>query len=701
MYCSPKNCVNFYDNISEICLDYKAVKKDNKVKYINVSASFDIETSSFYKEDEKRCVMYAWGLGIGGRCVRGRTWDEFKECCNYIVKRYNLSLKNRIIIYIHNLSYEFQWFKNYFKWHKVFSLEVRKPVYAVTCDGIEFRCSYILSGYSLAKLGDNLLKYKVKKLKGDLDYSLIRHTKTPLTDKEWGYLLNDVLIVMAHIQEEIERLGDITKIPLTKTGYVRNYCREKTLKGKDRWFYNEVMKMSTLSLESYMMLKKGFMGGFTHANINYVNKIVENVHSFDFTSSYPAVMVSEKYPMGQGFTPKIKSEEDFIKYLKLYCCVIDITFIDIESLDNYENYISVSRCQEIENYISNNGRIIEADRLRTTITEQDFFIIKDLYTWECVKINNMICYHKEYLPKDFVLAILELYKDKTELKNVSGKEVEYMLSKNMLNSCYGMSVTDPCRAEIVFDNYDWGETPPNYVKLIEKYNKSSSRFLFYAWGVWVTAYARRNLFKGIIEFKHDYIYSDTDSLKCINIERHKDFIDGYNRQIEYKINQCLDRYNISHEMAKPKTIKGIEKQLGVWDYEGCYTRFKTLGAKRYIIEKNGDIEITIAGVSKSAGIRYLYHTYKDNDNIFNAFTDNLYFPANYDRDGIADNASGKMCHTYIDRTMTGTVIDYLGNKNEYTELGGVHLENTDYSLSIDDAFIKLINSVKESHIINV
>ena len=62
-----------------------------------------------------------------------------------------LLLKNnrRLVVYVHNLSYEFQFMRKHFTWKSVFSIDSRKPIYAVTDFGIEFRCSYILSGYSL------------------------------------------------------------------------------------------------------------------------------------------------------------------------------------------------------------------------------------------------------------------------------------------------------------------------------------------------------------------------------------------------------------------------------------------------------------------------------------------------------------------------------------------------------------------------
>ena len=664
-----------------------------------MASVFDIEASSFYKDKEKQCCMYAWVFGINGRCIRGRTWQEFMYVIQRLVRHYKLHSEKRLVIYIHNLSYEFQWFKKYFEWDKVFSLDTRKPVYAITKSGIEFRCSYLLSGYSLEVLGDNLTKYKVQKKVGDLDYSLIRHSRTPLTEKEWGYVLNDGLVVMAHIQEEIERTGSITNLPITKTGYVRQLCRDNCLKGDNRYDYADTIKGLTLDVNTYQQLKRTYMGGFTHANINYVDQVINNVHSFDFSSSYPAVMLAEKYPMSKPFYTAIHNAEEFLSYLNSFCCMFECTFNNIRSKVSYENYISISRTRDAENYIINNGRVVEADKISMSLTEQDFFIIAEMYEWDTIEVSNFYYFYKGYLPKDLILTILELYKDKTELKGVEEKIVEYLVSKGMINSIYGMCVTDPCRDEILYEENEWLTKKADIEILISRYNRSGSRTLYYPWGVWVTAYARRNLFSGIFEFKDDYIYSDTDSIKVVNIENHKDYIEEYNRKVKEKIENCLNHYGIPLEMAYPKTIKGVTKPLGVWDYEGMYTRFKTLGAKRYITESNGDISITIAGVSKKAGVRYLKHTYGTNDNIFKEFKENLHFPSEYERNGIKDNGSGKLCHTYMDTYMEGDIIDYLGNKYIYNEQSGVHMENTDYTLGLDAAFIKLLLGIKEGHII--
>lgn len=683
---------NTLDNILE---DFEFVKKNNHLSYMNIPVVFDIESSSIYNNGSKQAIMYAWTFGMNGKSIRGRTWDEFLQVINKLIEYYNLTLEKRIIIYIHNLSFEFQFLNHYFKWEKVFSLDERKPIYAITKDGIEFRCSYILTNQSLEQVGKSLLKYKVKKKSGDLDYKLIRHSKTPLTEVEWGYILNDGLVVMAKIQEEIETSGGIHKIPLTATSYVRRYITDFCLKKDSRFDYSKMISKLTLNEEEYKTSKHAFMGGFTHANINHVGKTLKNVHSIDFTSSYPTVMISEQYPISKPHKYKPKSKQDFLEMLKHFCCMFTIRFNDICSKVKYENYISISKCLNLINPIVNNGRVVEADSLTITITEQDYHIINEMYTWSSMQLGNFFYCYKGYLPKPIIEGILELYQKKTTLKDVEGVEKEYQQSKAMLNSIYGMSVTDICKDEFIFNNeYEWTTEKVNYDEVLKAYNTNRQRVLYYLWGVWVTAYARRNLFSGINEFKMDYIYSDTDSIKCINYDKHIKYIEDYNKTITNKLLACLRHYRLDPKLINPKTIKGINKPLGVWDYEGEYTMFKTLGAKRYIYVKNNKLNITIAGVGKKNGAKYLMNKYKTFDNVFKHFEEGLLFPS--DIDGF--NATGKLTHTYIDIEQKGLVTDYLGNTTRYHEYSSVHLEPTEYELGLDNDFKNLLLGIKGGQI---
>lgn len=681
------------DRIDEILLPLaglKPITTSKRKQYYNIVCAFDIETTSFSNQlDEKCAIMYCWQMAINGRVIFGRTWDEFIKVINRLTEFFNLYSDRRLIMYVHNLAFEFQFIRKRLEWESVFSIETRKPLYALTTGGIEFRDSYLLSGYSLAKLGDNLRKYKVKKLVGDLDYSKIRHSKTPMTEKEIAYCENDVLVVSAYIQEEIEKAGNITRLPLTKTGYIRNYCRSKCFYGDDRHKtstkiyqkYRELILNLHLTGDEYKQLKRAFQGGFTHAAARFSGKVEKNVDSIDFTSSYPYVLLSEQFPMSSGRLVEIHSKEEFQKYINLYCCLFDVEFTNLTPKFINENYISLSRCYQHEKAVVNNGRVVSADKIVTTITDVDYTVIEKTYDWDSMTIYNFRVYNRGYLPTNFVKSILKLYSDKTTLKGVEGKEVEYLVSKGMLNSCYGMTVTDIVRDEIIYSD-EWDTEKADVESDIEHYNKSRNRFLFYPWGVWVTAYARRNLWGGILAFGDDYIYSDTDSIKCLNIENHFDYINEYNNTVKRKLQVAANYHKIDFELFQPKTIKGIKKLIGVWDWETekeKYTRFKTLGAKRYMIEQDGKINITVAGVNKKTAVPYLVKTY--GNKIFDAFTNDLTIPKEY---------TGKMTHTYIDERRTGTITDYLGNTNTFDEYSGVHLENAEYSLSLSQAYIDFL-----------
>ena len=681
------------DRINEILLPLaglKPITTSKRKQYYNIVCAFDIETTSFSNQlDEKCAIMYCWQMAINGRVIFGRTWDEFIKVINRLKEFFNLYSGRRLIMYVHNLAFEFQFIRKRLEWESVFSIETRKPLYALTTGGIEFRDSYLLSGYSLAKLGDNLQKYKVKKLVGDLDYSKIRHSKTPMTEKEIAYCENDVLVVSAYIQEEIEKAGNITRLPLTKTGYVRNYCRSKCFYGDDRHKtstktyqkYRELILNLHLTGDEYKQLKRAFQGGFTHAAARFSGKVEKNVDSIDFTSSYPYVLLSEQFPMSSGRLVEIHSKKEFQKYIHLYCCLFDVEFTNLTPKFINENYISLSRCYQHEKAVVNNGRVVSADKIVTTITDVDYTVIEKTYDWDSMTIYNFRVYNRGYLPTNFVKSILKLYSDKTTLKGVDGKEVEYLVSKGMLNSCYGMTVTDIVRDEIIYSN-EWDTEKADVESDIEHYNKSRNRFLFYPWGVWVTAYARRNLWGGILAFGDDYIYSDTDSIKCLNIENHFDYINEYNNTVKRKLQVAANYHKIDFELFQPKTIKGIKKLIGVWDWETekeKYTRFKTLGAKRYMIEQEGKINITVAGVNKKTAVPYLVKTY--GNKIFDAFTNDLTIPKEY---------TGKMTHTYIDERRTGKITDYLGNTNTFDEYSSVHLENAEYSLSLSQAYIDFL-----------
>lgn len=694
-----------------------------KKQYYNIPCSFDIETTSTYLNGNKVAFMYIWVLNINGTSIVGRTWEEFESCINRIHKKLRTNSNRIFVIYVHNLAFEMAFIQRRFAWEKVFSIDTRKPIYARDVRGIEFRCSYLLSGYSLATVAKNLQKYKIRKLVGDLDYYKVRTSLTPVNRKEMRYVINDGRIVTAYIAEEIERNGNIAKIPLTKTGYVRQACRRncfsKSHREKSGNVYRKRIKKLTLTLNEYDLLKSAFAGGFTHANPFYTNKILHHVRSFDFTSSYPAVMVAEKFPMSAGEKVVISSKEEFEYNIKNYCCVFEAKFKNVHSKVMFDNPISASKCYNLTNAVLNNGRVVSADSFVISITNVDYNIFDMFYTWDSMEIGDFYRYKAEYLPREFVDAILTFYEDKTKLKGVTGKEVEYLHQKENVNSCYGMTVTDILRDMVMLDGCEWivdrhgygiqpttgmsekeisdilTEHPDYKISLwslsavdreaeIEKYNKNPQRFLFYTWGVFVTAYARANLFSGILACGTDYIYADTDSIKILNAADHADYFSSYNDYIIKRLEAACLYHGFDISRVRPKTIDGVEKPLGVWDYEGEYDVFKTLGAKRYMYLSNKELHTTVAGSNKEKTAKYLERTY-GKYYAFYMFDNNMKIPA---------SDSGRTSSYYIDFETAGTVTDYLGNEGSFHELTSVHVEQTEYNLSITDAYIKYFMGVQ-------
>ena len=252
---------NLRSYLIDLRLRVKQIKTNKKITYYNVASAYDIEASSFYdnfiiKPENKRGLMYAWVFGIDEFTIIGRTWEQFIQLTNLITETLELSSEKRLIIYVHNLGYDFQFFRPYLTFDRVFALDMREPIQAISEGGLEFRCSYKLSGYSLAKVGEHLTRHQVKKMVGDLDYNLIRTPQTPLKPKELNYIRYDALVLLAYIKEEIEDNGDITKIPLTKTGKVRTYCRNaclhsfKSHKKRDPKFYRYHKLMTRLTIPS-------------------------------------------------------------------------------------------------------------------------------------------------------------------------------------------------------------------------------------------------------------------------------------------------------------------------------------------------------------------------------------------------------------------------------------------------------------------
>lgn len=664
-------------------------KKRNKTTYMKDFATFDIETTSIthYEngiEVPSYAFMYVWQCCINGTVIIGRTWLEWLELLHKLHDTLGLGEYKRLVIYVHNLAFEFSFLAGYINDYKeLFATAKRKPI-TWYCDdyGVEFRCSQKLTNKSLFMLSKDIQECEHIKAKDDLDYKLIRHSDTPLTPTELGYCVNDVLGLWECIKAiEYHDGVNMATIETTSTGYVRHDIRDVRHE-----FRNIDKQLKSLIVPKYMynMLQNAFRGGDTHANKFRCNHVWEDVYSFDAVSMYPAMQLLMKFPMGIFETYHAK--EGILNILKNKAWFAKIKFTNIRMKDDkYNPYLSISKCTDFVKPETDNGRVWSAVELVTTITDIDYKIICDTYDFDAMYVaNNHIYATKyDYLPKEIRAVILKYFKTKCilkfEIKNCSDPNkisdliYAYHKSKEKLNAIYGLSATNPLYETTSFDGKEWKSTPPDdseYRSLMEKSP------MLYQWGVWTTAHARQHLRRMLDCVGADFIYCDTDSCKALSVDETK-----YN-ELNKWVKELCEKAGAFVDVQGKRFYIGVfenETNLKTDSLQPTYCKFKTLGAKRYgyiVYNKDGTIanepEYTIAGVSKSVGGKSIASLYMQT---LDEFKEGVYM---YD-------AGGNKA-TYHDSTeiTQKEVTDYLGNNGiaEYT--GYNCLSRRDYTLSLTD-----------------
>ena len=613
-----------YDKLNTKALICKHKKTPKYIVY--TFATFDIETTTIDNgTDTPFGFMYHWQMDVGGYVVTGRRWEEWIQFMLKLVEIFKTDETRNFVVYIHNEAFEFQYIRDFLNAHfdgfTVFASQRRKPIYVTTGNGIQFRCSYKLTNMSLEKAVQNELGVVHCKAAGDLDYRVIRTADTPLDDTEYGYCVSDVVCLYEMIERRlINERDNLESIPMTSTGYVRRDCRNSCRKDED---YREEFLKQEMTESVYKLLMEAGRGGNTHANRYLSGRVWHNVDSFDVASSYPAQMFLRKFPVSK-FTPygDIESMTELDGLLSEYACLFRVIFTGLEVRDNIGMpYIAISKATAHSKHVTlDNGRVLsvinredrENDRgyLALTLTDIDFQIIKEQYTWDEMSISDFHIATYGYLPEALLSQVMAYFRAKTELKDkikeAEEREAEeesanlaylYAKSKNRLNGIFGMCYTNPVHNVIsINEDGEWIEDTPEIAEALKKYWKSRNSFLVYAWGVWITAWARKHLedlFNALGQDK--VIYGDTDSGKAVEVDISK--IDALNA----KVMELADKRGAYCD------YNGTRYYMGIYEHENKVpiAKFKTLGAKKYVYEDEKGLHVTISGVSKKLGAKEL------------------------------------------------------------------------------------------------
>lgn len=653
-------------------------------KYLVLGSGFDIETSRIETPKFVTAYCYHWQFSLGRITIGGRSLETMVEFLKYLISL--IPYGHRLLVFDANLGYEYQFCKHFWGgigMSRLFTKEKRQPLRIIVGDRLEFRECLGLFGNNLAQIGENYSK--VPKLKGDLDFTKVRLSTTPLTFKEQGYCENDVQILSYLGEYVFEHFyGDNPTLPMTATGIIRNKVKKEL--GDSLPFEKERIRQNLPDEQTYNMFRNYlFRGGICGTNARYMNMTLENVVCADFTSDYPACMNHYQFP--DGWIMQI-SPEQFMEYPNIpYIAMIE--FHDLKSKTTH-SLMSVHKAIDFDfkrqDYTLDNNRVFKAKEITFIVNDIDFVALCKAYSFDVKKTRIIKAWRLERykrLPHHVLDVLNSEYLKKEELKRKGLKDtLDYMDSKKVVNGMFGMTVTAIYNEE--FDIYDDEIEPKRELDgtvFKKDYDEATeSVFLNPFWGFWITSYARALLMDVITKFPKAIVQYDTDSIYYL--KDHPDapalekYLMDYNNDI-YDLNKIIFNGN-EHYL-----------DLGAWEIEKPYKRFKGLGSKRYMVETaDGKIKTIVAGCRKGT-IQKQYEWNLEHEaiasdtDIFDYFSDGM---------TISKELSGKLASKYIDDYdgelyRIEKVKDYMGHEEEIILSSAIVLEPIEFKMGLDDDHI--------------
>ena len=603
----------------------------SRVCYASEAIYLDIETSNNHASDPRKLRTWITSIQVrfDNEYYLFRKPTELTTWLNSLIKKYDLDPDRRILVFIHNAAYDLSYLVPWFQ--RDLPKEPRRGIYEglhkiIMYDQycFEFRCTYQLTGMSLAKWSKDM-NVEHQKQVGLYDYDKIIYQDDELDQDSLKYDEYDVLSLEECLKKQLLKYGDeLATVPLTSTGY----CRRQFRRGSqtDKYYRSEVFKPSRLDVKAMKYSVNAFAGGFTHGNRYLKSTIIEgNIEHGDFRSMYPSEIMCYPHPFGapeewfdasrlyyqkRPYKPTIN---DIINMYPEYSSItrLRIYAAELRSLDITMPFMQEAKLRnKTKNFscISDNGRVmkITSGICEIYVDNLTLQILKEQYKMKLV-ILGVIRFKNMMIPQCLAKTIDELFKAKSDLK-VHHREMEekyghfseealnaaWELSrvKKLLNACYGMFATSPLRPEY---DLDYEKDPPlqrikgvttdkEIEEALDKFYKSPNSFLPYqiAWSI--TAAARFELYEYIKAVGYENcIYCDTDSIFFLNKPGVMERVKRLNA-----LKQKKAKYVISH---------GKRVYYDVFEIEEPLSHFKFLHSKCYgMVTKSGEFQVTIAGI---------------------------------------------------------------------------------------------------------
>lgn len=598
------------DMIDEIVMGADTITdRSTHTKYLKVGSGYDIETSKIEVDKtlfgiDHTAYCYHWQFGLGEWAFLGRSLESMSNFLNMLIPSIKVNRpKHKLLVFDANLGYEWQFCKHY--WHefgitKLFAKEKRDPILIEVDYTLQFREVIGLFGNSLAQIAKNYCG--IKKLVGDLDFTKVRLSETPMDDTEIGYTVRDVeiLVILAEKYVYENFFGSKPRLPYTSTGIVRDAIKRELGSGL-KAERNKIASWMPTEYEYELFRKYLFKGGISGCNIIHMNKVFRKsdgkaVKGADITSDYPYQMLTKLYPMGKAV---VDSNENFCKTNKPYIAIVLFKKFQAKTshaLMSSHKALNSKEMSDDDRTVLDNNRIQYAEEVKLCINDVEYKSLKKAYKWKKCYILKCWVFPDGYkkLPQHIIKTCLKQYLIKQSLKKDFSDTQEYRDAKAFVNSIFGMMCTALFREDWIFDEKECDitiEEDENGKKITTPY-EDCCKYLFLSpyWGFWITSYAREMLIDVITRFPKIIIQYDTDSVY---------FITGTDES--NKLEEYLQFKNRQMELLNSTLFAGEKNMLslGTWDFTEPFLRYKGLGAKRYMYEyiKDGKkkIKVTVTG----------------------------------------------------------------------------------------------------------
>lgn len=483
----------------------------------------DTETTVYKGQKETEAWACSYARLYHDKVMVFHSMDEFmKDIFDY---------RCNVIMWFHNLRFDgsfiLNWlFRNGFVWTNDCKLNTNEFSTLISSQNrwyliriktskatIEIRDSAKLMPMTLREMGP---AFKTEHRKLEMEYEGKRYAGCPISQEEYKYIINDVLV----LKEALEFMIDSGNLKITIGSCA--LAEYKFIIGKRDW-ERMCPDMTSISLDDSFgslnaekYIRKSYKGGYC-----YKKKGVNNVKfgwTYDVNSLYPSVMHSDSgniYPIGKpvfwkGNIPD-SAKLDGRVYFVRFKCRFELKKDHVPTVQiKGSPYYKGNEWLETSDYVKNGVRfksVMTKDgelemRPELTMTMIDYELFLEHYdVTEMEILDGCWFYGRKGLFDDFINKYM-----KQKEESVGGARTE---AKLMQNNLYGkFASTDDSSYRVP----SLGLNGELCLELVEEHDKDTT---YIPIGSMVTSYARNFIIRRAQANYDIFCYCDTDSLHLL------------------------------------------------------------------------------------------------------------------------------------------------------------------------------------------